>query len=145
LNLKGKPDAKKHLGAPGRLFFSYKVSVMFSFLVLALTALAAYLFVDLASGVYNMLTDWGFNTPEQVALFEDHHRTGTSDHIDWQPLIAGLPVMYLGFRLNLHFLILVGFFGCCAQVPHYYARRRSRRSSCTPWCECCICPSFASS
>ena len=88
--------------------------------------LAAYLFVDLCTGIYHFATDRGWNTRKVVALFQDHHNTNTMEGFDWQPMWAGIPFLLLGLWLESSFLIAGGSFGILAQVPHYYAHRRSR-------------------
>jgi hypothetical protein len=87
--------------------------------------LAAYLLVDLLSGLYHLVTDRGHNLAGQVAVFQDHHHTNTMDGFDWQPSVLGLPAMLAGLWWENSFLIAAGAFGILAQVPHYYAHRRS--------------------
>ena len=94
--------------------------------------LAAYLFADLCTGIYHFATDRGWNTRKVVALFQNHHETNTMDGFDWQPMWAGVPFLALGLCLGwlelplASFFIAGGSFGILAQVPHYYAHRRSR-------------------
>jgi hypothetical protein len=90
-----------------------------------LQVLAAYLFVDLATGLYHLATDKGCNFAHQVKLFTLHHDTNTMDGFDWQPSVIGVPAMLLGLWLGSSFLIAGGAFGILSQVPHYYAHRRS--------------------
>jgi hypothetical protein len=87
--------------------------------------LAAYLFVDFCTGLYHYATDRGWNHPTQVAMFQDHHNTNTMTGFDWQPMLVGLPIMAVGLWLGSSFLLAGGAFGILAQVPHYYAHRRS--------------------
>lgn len=90
-----------------------------------LQVLAAYVLVDLLTGIYHWATDKGFNTPHVVRLFQDHHETNTMDGFDIQPSVAGVPALLLGLCLGSSFLIAAGAFGILSQVPHYYAHRRS--------------------
>lgn len=91
-----------------------------------LQTLAAYLLVDFLTGAYHFVTDKGWNHPTQVAMFLDHHQTNTMIGYDWQPMLLGLPILALGLWLESSFLIAGGSFGILAQVPHYYAHRRSK-------------------
>lgn len=86
---------------------------------------AAYLLVDLLTGLYHFATDKGWNFPSQVAMFQDHHETNTMAGFDWQPSLLGLPAMGFGLWLGSSFLTAAGAFGILSQVPHYYAHRRS--------------------
>lgn len=95
-------------------------------LLAALEVLLAYLFVDLATGLYHFVTDRGWNFAGQVKLFQNHHETNWMDGYDWQPMVIGLPAMVLGLWLGSSFLTAGGAFGILAQVPHYYAHRRSK-------------------
>ena len=92
----------------------------------ALQVLAAYVLVDLLTGLYHFATDRGFNLAHQVRLFTLHHDTNSMDGFDWQPSVVGLPGMLIGLWLGSPFLIAGGALGILCQVPHYYAHRRSR-------------------
>jgi hypothetical protein len=92
----------------------------------ALQVLAAYVLVDLLTGLYHWATDKGFNHAHQVRLFTLHHDTNTMEGFDWQPSVIGLPAMLLGLVLCSPFLLAAGAFGVLSQVPHYYAHRRSQ-------------------
>jgi hypothetical protein len=87
--------------------------------------LAAYLIADLLTGIYHFATDRGWNFKGQVEMFQEHHDTNTMIGFDWQPMTAGLPAMVVGLWLESSFLLALGSFGILAQVPHYYAHRRS--------------------
>lgn len=100
--------------------------LLLAILMAAVQVAAAYALVDLATGLYHWLTDRGLNHPHQVALFELHHATNTMDGFDWQPSVIGLPAMLAGLWLESSFWLAAGSFGVLAQVPHYYAHRRSR-------------------
>lgn len=93
----------------------------------ALQVLAAYLLTDLLTGLYHFATDKGFNFKSQVAMFQEHHETNTMQGFDWQPMIGGVPAMVLGLWMEWPFLLAMGSFGILAQVPHYYAHRKSPR------------------
>lgn len=88
--------------------------------------LAAYVLVDLLSGLYHLATDRGWNTAGQVQMFQEHHETNTMSGFDWQPSLVGVPAMLAGLWLASPFLLAAGALGILAQVPHYYAHRRSR-------------------
>lgn len=92
----------------------------------ALEVLIAYVLVDLATGVYHWLTDKGFNLHHQVCQFREHHDTNSMVGFDWQPMLIGVPAMLLGLWLESAWLLAAGSFGVLAQVPHYYAHRRSQ-------------------
>jgi hypothetical protein len=87
--------------------------------------LAAYVLVDFLSGLYHLATDRGWNLPGQVQMFQAHHETNTMSGFDWQPSLVGLPAMLAGIWLASPFLLASGALGILAQVPHYYAHRRS--------------------
>lgn len=86
---------------------------------------AAYVLADALTGLYHLLTDRGFNIRAQVEMFQEHHVSNTMTGYDWQPMAAGIPGMILGLWLSSPFLLALGGFGILAQVPHYYAHRRS--------------------
>jgi sterol desaturase/sphingolipid hydroxylase (fatty acid hydroxylase superfamily) len=92
----------------------------------ALQVLAAYILVDLLTGLYHLVTDNGLNFRRQVEIFAEHHVINTMEVFDWQPSVVGLPAMLLGLVLLNPFLVAAGAFGILGQVPHYYAHRRSR-------------------
>jgi hypothetical protein len=87
--------------------------------------LAAYVLVDFLSGLYHLATDRGWNTAGQVRMFQEHHETNTMSGFDWQPSIVGFPAMLAGLWFASPFLLASGALGILAQVPHYYAHRRS--------------------
>lgn len=92
----------------------------------ALQIIAAYWFVDLASGVYHYATDHGWNIRQQVESFALHHRSNTMSGVDWIPALAAVPILLVGLYLAQPFLIAGGLFGIGAQLPHYWAHRGSR-------------------
>lgn len=99
---------------------------MLAFVFAAAEVLAAYIVVDLISGLYHLATDRGLNVAGQVQLFQEHHRTNTMVAFDWQPMVVALPALPLALWLESSFLIAAASFGMLAQVPHYYAHRRSQ-------------------
>lgn len=82
---------------------------------------AAWLLVDLLTGIYHFVTDRGWNFANQVAMFRDHHVNNRMIGFDWQPMLAGFPVMLAGVFAESSFLIALGAFAVLAQIPHYYA------------------------
>jgi hypothetical protein len=88
--------------------------------------LAAYILIDALTGLYHLATDCGLNSKRVVDLFKDHHDTNTMEGFDEFPMRFGLPVMLAGLLLGSSFLLALGSFTVLAQVPHYYAHRRSR-------------------
>jgi hypothetical protein len=92
----------------------------------ALQVLAAYLVVDLLTGLYHLVTDKGFNVGHQVKLFTAHHDTNTMEGFDWQPAVVGAPAMLIGALIESPLLMAGGAFGILSQVPHYYAHVRSK-------------------
>lgn len=86
-----------------------------------LQVLAAWLLIDLATGVYHFVTDRGWNFANQVEQFRDHHVHNRMIGFDWQPMVAGVPVMLAGWFAESSFLLAAGAFAVLAQIPHYYA------------------------
>ena len=86
-----------------------------------LQVLAAWLLIDLLTGIYHFFTDRGWNLSHQVALFRDHHVNNRMLGFDWQPMLAGFPVMLAGWFAESSFLLAAGSFAVLAQIPHYYA------------------------
>lgn len=99
---------------------------MIAFASAAAQVLAAYILMDLLTGLYHFATDRGWNSKRVVALFQDHHHTNTMDGFDLHPMLYGFPVMLSGWLLASSFLLALGSFTVLSQVPHYYAHRRSR-------------------
>jgi sterol desaturase/sphingolipid hydroxylase (fatty acid hydroxylase superfamily) len=91
-----------------------------------LQIIAAFVFVDLASGLYHYATDRGWNIRQQVELFAEHHRTNRMEGFDWQPSLAAVPILLVGLYLAQPFLIAGGVFGIAAQWPHYWAHQGSK-------------------
>ena len=83
--------------------------------------LSAWLLMDLLTGIYHFVTDRGWNFKHQVDMFRDHHNTNTMLGFDWQPMVAGFPVLCLGVWIADSFLMALGSFAILAQIPHYYA------------------------
>lgn len=81
----------------------------------------AWLLVDGLTGIYHYITDKGWNLKSQVAQFQEHHITNTMQGYDWQPMVAGVPVVLVGIWLESYFVFTLGCFAILAQVPHYYA------------------------
>jgi hypothetical protein len=86
-----------------------------------LQVVAAWLFIDLLTGIYHFVTDRGWNFEDQVAMFRDHHTNNRMLGFDYQPMFAGFPVMCTGWFAESSFLIAAGAFAVLAQIPHYYA------------------------
>jgi len=82
---------------------------------------AAWLLIDLLTGIYHFVTDRGWNFAHQVAMFRDHHDNNRMLGFDWQPMVAGLPVMLAGLWWQSSFWLAMGSFAVLAQIPHYYA------------------------
>lgn len=82
---------------------------------------AAWLLIDFLTGIYHFVTDRGWNFKSQVAMFRDHHVNNRMIGFDYQPMIAGLPVMLAGLFAESSFVIAMGAFAILAQIPHYYA------------------------
>jgi hypothetical protein len=57
---------------------------------------AAWLLIDLLTGIYHFVTDRGWNFRNQVEQFRDHHVNNRMLGFDWQPMLAGMPVMLAG-------------------------------------------------
>jgi hypothetical protein len=94
-------------------------------LVVLLKILAAYVLVDLWTGLYHLATDSGLNFRNQVEMFQDHHDTNTMQGFDWQTFAAGMPIAVLGAWFHSPFVVAIGCFVALSQVTHYYAHRRS--------------------
>lgn len=82
---------------------------------------AAWLLIDLLTGVYHFITDRGWNFANQVAMFRDHHDNNRMLGFDYQPMLFGFPVMLAGVFAESSFVIAMGAFAVLAQIPHYYA------------------------
>jgi hypothetical protein len=82
---------------------------------------AAWLLIDLLTGLYHFVTDRGWNFKHQVAMFRDHHVHNRMIGFDYQPMFAGLPVMLAGVFMESSFVLAAGSFAVLAQIPHYYA------------------------
>lgn len=89
-----------------------------------LQVLAAYVLVDLFTGLYHLWNDSGYGI--QTATFQEHHEINTMERFDWQPAVFAGPIMLLGLWIESSFTIAFGAFGILGQVPHYYAHRRSK-------------------
>lgn len=88
---------------------------------------AAFLVLDLLTGIYHLVTDRGWNFRQQVELFQHHHATNTMEGYDWQPLIGAIVGFGLGLHFESPFLIALGVFTVFAQVPHYFAHHPPKR------------------
>lgn len=82
---------------------------------------AAWLLMDLMTGLYHFATDRGWNFEHQVSQFREHHDTNSMLGFDWQPMTVGMPVMAIGFACESSFWLAMGAFAVLAQIPHYYA------------------------
>lgn len=92
-----------------------------------LQILAAYVVLDLLTGLYHLATDRGWNFKQQCELFEIHHVTNTMEGYDWQPLVGSLAGAGLAFYLSSPFLYALSAFTVFAQVPHYFAHHPPKR------------------
>jgi palmitoyl-[glycerolipid] 3-(E)-desaturase len=91
-----------------------------------LQVFAAYVIIDLITGIYHILTDKGWNPiHSQVELFQRHHRDSSMDSIDWRPSVVAIPLLILSIYAGSPFLIALSTLGIFAQVPHYWAHRRN--------------------
>ncbi|HEX7375740.1 MAG TPA: fatty acid desaturase CarF family protein [Pirellulales bacterium] len=81
--------------------------------------LIGYLAADLFVGLYHLFTDRGWNVPQQVKAFREHH-DGTVV-FDLKPVYFALPVVAIG--LFLKFPAVVSFAACCgvSELTHYAA------------------------
>lgn len=95
-------------------------------MIVAIQILAAYILADLLSGLYHFATDKGFNTQNQIEMFQEHHETNTMKGFDWQTFAAGMPLVAIGGWFHSVFAIALGIFIALTQVTHYYAHVRSR-------------------
>ena len=87
----------------------------------------AYIAADFLSGMYHLVTDRGWNIPSQLSQFNNHHERPWTMTFDWEPLLAGLPMILAGWWLSIAFLVWLGVFLSLAQVPHYYAHHPAPR------------------
>lgn len=91
--------------------------------------LLAYILVDALIGIYHWFTDNGYNTKRMNEMFLAHHIDPLNmEEFDWQPMPWGLMLLCLGIWLETSFVIAFGSFLMLAQVPHYYAHRRSNNA-----------------
>jgi hypothetical protein len=92
-----------------------------SILAFLAKVLAAYVVVDAGSGVYHCITDRGWNIREQVASFQEHHRTNMRMSVDWRACYFGIPLALAGLLLLRPFPMFLGIFLCLVEVSHYYS------------------------
>lgn len=91
-------------------------------LLLLLKVAAAYALLDLFTGLYHYATDKGYNTKEQVALFQEHHDTNSMEGPGFYLTIGpGIVLLVLAWYFGSVFLLALGVFTILAQVPHYFA------------------------
>lgn len=91
-------------------------------MIAALQILAAYFLVDLASGLYHLATDCGWNIRQQVEDFQDHHVTNKMDTPGfYQTVIPAVPFLLAGIYFGSVFLLAIAAFSLIVQVPHYFA------------------------
>lgn len=88
--------------------------------------IAAYILIDALSGLYHLATDKGFNTANQIEMFQQHHITNTMQGFDWQTFAVALPIVGVGAWFHSTFWIACGVFAALTQVTHYYAHKNSR-------------------
>lgn len=86
---------------------------------------AAYIVADALSGIYHIITDYGWNIPHQVKLFKYHHENPETMTFDWQPFLAGIPICFLAFWAYPVFFITLGLCLCLSQVAHLYTHRKA--------------------
>lgn len=87
--------------------------------------LLGWLLADALSGLYHIMTDYGYNIPHQIKLFMFHHENPHTMTFDWQPLLAGVPLIIVGLFWHPWFLISLGFFISISQVGHYYTHHKA--------------------
>lgn len=87
----------------------------------AVQVLLAWLLIDMLTGLYHLATDRGWNFKFMVDQFQEHHQTNRMEGFDWQPMVAGVPVMLAATWFESSFWLAAGSFAILAQIPHYYA------------------------
>ncbi|MGC4004668.1 MAG: fatty acid desaturase CarF family protein [Pirellulales bacterium] len=93
---------------------------MIEFLLFALQLLGAYAAADAAGGLFHLATDHGYNFPRVVRNFLNHHERPWTMTFDLEPLLLGLPLIFVGLGFSSTFLILLGVFTGLSQLPHYF-------------------------
>ena len=83
--------------------------------------LAAYLAANFFVGCYHMLTDKGWNIPQQVQAFQEHHSGAVV--FDLKPVYFALPVVLLGLCWQLPFVAAFAFFAGLSEFAHYAAHQ----------------------
>ena len=96
--------------------------------MILLQIVLGYILADALSGLYHVLTDYGYNIQHQVKLFQYHHIHPETMTFDWQPFLAGLPIILLSF-LGIYpiFFISLGVCLCLSQVAHLYCHRQPNK------------------
>lgn len=86
--------------------------------------LVVYILMDFLSGIYHILTDYGWNIKSQVELFQSHHETNRIDSPEFELTIwVALPVFLVALYFYSTFWIIISIFILCIQVPHYYSHQ----------------------
>lgn len=80
----------------------------------------AYVLTDLGAAIYHFITDRGWNTKRIVAQFLNHHNKPETMSFDLEPMIGGLPILYVGVYFHSVLTASIGLFICFSQIPHYY-------------------------
>lgn len=83
--------------------------------------LAAYFLADFGAALFHLATDRGYNLERICRNFQNHHDHPEKMTFDLEPMLAGLPIMCIGFFALPWFFVSLGLFICLAQIPHYYA------------------------
>lgn len=93
----------------------------------ALQVVLAYIVADFLAALYHLATDRGWNIASQVRDFRNHHDRPWTMTFDLQPVLAGLPVVLIGYFAWPWFFVPLGLFLAFAQVPHYFTHHPAPR------------------
>lgn len=81
-----------------------------------------WLIADLASGVFHIATDYGYNIPRFVKAFEDHHRCPNDLCFNPIYLLVGIPIICATWPSMLGISLGVGL--SVSQLSHQMAHRQ---------------------
>lgn len=92
---------------------------------------AGFVVADFFVGMYHLFTDKGWNVPEQVKSFREHHEGAVV--FDLRPVYAALPLFAAAVWFQQPFLAAFVCFAGLSEVLHFAAHRPDRYPSFVRW------------
>jgi hypothetical protein len=92
---------------------------------------AGFVVADFFVGMYHMLTDKGWNVPEQVKSFREHHEGAVV--FDLRPVYAALPMLAIALVYQRPFFAAFVLFAGLSEVLHFAAHRPHAYPSFVRW------------